>query len=85
MKSVTKFLFITTQVAALFWVSVSYLIAIYSTVRLGTPFPVEGLSEQAIITLLGGSTLKVLENIFEHNNGKVFGESRSSEEDKPSI
>lgn len=80
MKSITRFLFVTTQLAALGWVSVSYLIAAYATVRLGTPFPVESLSEQAIITLLGGSTLKVLENIFEHNNGKIFGESRGQDE-----
>lgn len=78
MKSVTRFLFVTTQAAALCWVSSSYLIALYSTVRLGTPFPVEDLSEQAIVTLLGGTTLKVLENIFEHNDGKILGTSNKS-------
>lgn len=78
MKSVTRILFVTTQIAALGWVSVSYLIALYATVRLGQPFPVVELSEQAIKTILGVNVLKVLENIFEHNDSKVFGTS-----DKP--
>jgi hypothetical protein len=78
MKSLTRILFVTTQIAALGWVSVSYLIALYATVRLGQPYPVADLSEQAIITILGVNALKVLENIFEHNDSKVFGTS-----DKP--
>ncbi len=78
MKSVTRILFVTTQIAALGWVSISYLIALYATVRLGQPYPVVDLSEQAIITILGVNALKVLENIFEHNDSKVFGTS-----DKP--
>ena len=40
MKSVTRFLFIATQLAALGWVTVSYAIALYATVRLDQPFPV---------------------------------------------
>ena len=76
MKSVTKILFITTQLAALGWVSVSYLIAIYATVRLAQPFPVVELSQQAITTILGVNVLKVVENIFEHNDGPVFGHTK---------
>lgn len=82
LRSVTRFLFVTTQVFALAWVSASYGIAAYSTIVLAQPFPVEELSRQAIITLLGMSGLKVVENIFEHNDGKVFGQSRS-EDDPP--
>ena len=33
------------------------------------------LSEPAIHTILGVGILKVLENIFEHNNSKLFGQS----------
>ena len=78
MKSITRLLFITTQVAALGWVSVSYCIAIYATVWLGQPFPVVELSQQAITTILGVNVLKVAENIFEHNTSKIFGESDKS-------
>lgn len=79
MKKVTHFLFITTQLAALAWVSISYLIALYATVRLGQVFPVVELSEQAIETILGVSILKVVGNIFEHNDGVVFGTSNGPE------
>ena len=76
MKSVTKILFITTQLVALGWVSVSYLIAIYATVRLAQPFPVVELSQQAITTILGVNVLKVVENIFEHNDSPLFGHTK---------
>jgi hypothetical protein len=79
MRSVTRVLFITTQIAALGWVTVSYLIALYATVRLGQVFPVVELSEQAIKTILGVNVLKVVENIFEHNDGSVFGTSNEPE------
>ena len=79
MKKVTKILFITTQLAALGWVSVSYLIAVYATVRLAQPFPVVELSQQAITTILGVNVLKVVENIFEHNESPVFGHTKEGE------
>ena len=82
LRSVTRFLFVTTQVCAIIWVSWSYGIATYSTIVLAQPFPVEELSRQAIITLLGMSGLKVVENIFEHNEGVVFGQSKP-EDDPP--
>lgn len=78
-KTVTRRLFVTTQIAALFWVSISYLIALYATVRLGQVFPVVDLSEQAIKTILGVNVLKVVENIFEHNDSAVFGTSNETE------
>lgn len=73
LQSVTRLLFVTTQLFALGWVSVSYGIAVYSTVVLMQPFPVVELSQQAISTILGVTALKVVENIFEHNEGLVFG------------
>ena len=82
LRSVTRFLFVTTQVFALVWATWSYVIATYSTVVLVQPFPVEALSDRAIITILGVSALKVVENIFEHNEGVVFGQSQS-EDDPP--
>lgn len=73
MKSITRFLFVVTQVAAIIWVSVSYTIAIYATLALAQPFPVVELSQQAISTILGVNVLKVVENIFEHNEGGLWG------------
>ena len=73
--SVTRIVFLTVLVAALCWVSISYLIALYATVVLGQVFPVVELSKQSITTILGVVIAKVAENIFEHNNGAVFGTS----------
>lgn len=81
-RSVTNILYITTQLAALGWVSVSYLIALYATVRLGQVFPVVELSQQAIETILGVNVLKTVQNIFEHNDGPVFGTNNSKKEVK---
>lgn len=83
LRSVTRFLFVTTQVAALVWVFTSYGIAIYSTIRLGQVYTMSELSEPAIHTILGVGFLKVLENVFEHNDGKVFGNSRYEEYEPP--
>ena len=81
-QSITRFLFVTAQTFAILWVTWSYVLATYSTVVLEQPFPVEALSDRAILTILGVSGLKVVENIFEHNEGGVFGHSRT-EDDPP--
>lgn len=78
---VTKLIFVTTQISALIWVFTSYGLAIYSTVCLRQVYTMAELSEPAIHTILGVGFLKVLENIFEHNNGPVFGRSKNESED----
>lgn len=78
-KSITRIIFLTSQIFALVWVSTSYVIAAYATFVLTQPFPIETLSEQAIIVLLGTLTAKVVENIFEHNNGGIFGKNDSQD------
>lgn len=79
MKKVTNFLFVSTQWFALMWVSWSYVIATYSTIVLEVPYPVVELSAQAITTLLGVTVAKVVANIWEHNDGSIFGRSRDNE------
>lgn len=81
MRSVTRLIFITTQISALVWVSLSYSIAIYSTVRLEQVYTMAELSEPAIHTILGVGVLKVLENIFEHNDSAVFGKSKGNSDE----
>ena len=80
--SVTRVLFVTTQIAALLWVSVSYAIAAYATVRYGEVFPVVELSQQAIETILGVNIIKGVQNIWEHNDGGIFGRSKGEEDDE---
>lgn len=80
--SVTRLIYVSTQIAALIWVSLSYVMALYATVVLQQPFPVEDLSKTAVEILLGNGALKTISNIFEHNDGVVFGTThRESEED----
>lgn len=78
--SITRIIFVTTQISALIWVFLSYMIAIYSTVILHQVCTMAELSEPAINTILGVSFLKVLENIFEHNDSAVFGHSVPKDE-----
>ena len=78
--SVTKWLYVIIPVAAICWVTISYLIAGYATVRFGQPFPVVELSQSAIDAILGVAMLKTAGNIFEHNDGFIFGKSRERED-----
>ena len=75
LRSVTRLLFVSTHICALVWVFISYGLAIYATVRLGQVYTMAELSKPAIDALLGVTALKVLGNIFEHNDGVVFGKS----------
>ena len=73
--SLTRLIFITSQIFALIWVTVSYIIALYATIKLEQVFPVVELSQQAINTIIGVGIMKTAENIFEHNDSVVFGNS----------
>lgn len=82
LRSVTKIIFVSTQISALIWVFISYAIAIYATVKLGQVYTMAELSEPAIHTILGVSFLKVLENIFEHNDGSIFGKNNCNNKEE---
>lgn len=73
--SITRLIFITSQIFALIWVTISYIIALYATIKLEQVFPVVELSQQAINTIIGVGIMKTTENIFEHNDSVVFGHS----------
>lgn len=76
----TRVLFGLLTGCALLWVFLSYAIAIYSTVALGQVYTMAELAEPAITSLLATVGLKVVENIFEHNDGGLFGRSNDKEE-----
>lgn len=80
-KSVTRFLFLVIPCCAIVWVFISYGIAIYSTICLEQVYTMSELSEPAIETILGVLLAKVVGNLFEHNNGGLFGQSDSTETD----
>lgn len=76
----TRVLFGLLVGCALLWVFTSYAIAIYSTVVLGQVYTMAELAEPAITSLLATVGLKVLENIFEHNDSALFGHSNGKEQ-----
>ena len=82
--SLTRLIFITSQIFALIWVTVSYIIALYATIKLEQVFPVVELSQQAINTIIGVGIMKTAENIFEHNDGAITGTSRTVNEEESS-
>lgn len=76
-KSVTRFLFIAVCVAGICWVTWSYALATYSIIFLGQVYTMEELSKPAIETIFGGLIMKVIGNIFEHNDSTLFGKSNN--------
>lgn len=85
LKQITNFLFITTQVSALIWVFTSYGIALYSTIKLGQVYTMSETADPAINTLLGVVAMKVVANIFEHNEGPIFGTSKNTNDDTEGV
>jgi ABC-type anion transport system duplicated permease subunit len=73
MVSITRVLFILGAVSSVVWISISYAIAIYSTVKLGQVYTMSELSEPAMTVFLGTIAAKTMENIFEHNESVIFG------------
>lgn len=80
--SITRFLFTTMQISAITWVSISYLLAAYQTIVLQIPFPAEELSGKAIDSILVGLGIKMIGNIFEHNDSKILGTSNKTGSDE---
>lgn len=79
MKGVTAFIYIATLVMSLVWITLTYIYAGYATFKLGQPLPVEELSSQALVATVGVVVAKTVANIFEHNNGGIFGTSDNTD------
>lgn len=79
-RGVTAFIYIATLIMSLIWITMTYIFAGYATFKLGQPLPVEELSSQALIATVGVVVAKTVANIFEHNNGGIFGTSDKMDE-----
>ena len=75
LSGITAFIYIATLIMSLIWITMTYIFAGYATFKLGQPLPVEELSSQALIATVGVVAAKTVANIFEHNNGGIFGTS----------
>lgn len=80
LSGVTAFIYIATLIMSLIWITMTYIFAGYATFKLGQPLPVEELSSQALIATVGVVVAKTVANIFEHNNGGIFGTSDNMNE-----
>lgn len=78
LRHVTEFIFVVMLGMCCFVVVNACGIAWYSTIVLHQPYPLESLASQAFLAGLGAIAAKVVGNIFEHNNGGIFGESDQS-------
>lgn len=76
---VTEFMYVCTMIMCLLVIVNTCALAWYSTIVLHQPYPLESLSSQLGVTIIGAIVAKVLGNIFEHNNGGIFGQSDNSE------
>ena len=74
---VTRRLYVVTLWGCIAWISASYLMAGYALVVLGQVYTLTELSKPALTALTVTLGSKVLGNIFEHNDGAVFGQSHS--------
>lgn len=81
LKRVTEFMFVLSILCAVLWVTNTCVLAWYATVKLGQPVPLETLSSDIITVILGSLALKVIGNIFEHNDGGVFGTTHRKDEE----
>jgi len=78
-QSLTRILFAVLTACPLIWIFWCLALATYATVVLGQVYTLSELVDPAINGLLGMTALKVTENIFEHNDGGLFGHSRVQE------
>jgi len=74
-ESLTAWLFTVSVVAAIGWITISYLMGIYALKAFGNTDLLTELSKEAMITILGVNLMKMITNLFEHNNGGIFGTS----------
>lgn len=79
LRHVTEFMYVCTMAMCLLVIVNTCALAWYSTIVLHQPYPLEGLASQLGVTIIGALASKVLGNIFEHNNGGIFGQSDNKE------
>lgn len=75
LKTFTEFMFKVVLIMGVVWVSISYVLAIYGALVLHQLEPLIDLSKEAMGSIIAVLVLKVISNIFEHNDGLIFGYS----------
>lgn len=77
LQTFTNLMYCLVIVASVIWISLSYLIGIYGVVVFGQVEPLIELSRDVVKCISVVLVTKTIGNIFEHNDGPVFGYSDS--------
>lgn len=81
-KSITRLVLIGGFIISILVLVFSCTMAAYSTIKLGTPYPLEELSGKCLDAILGLAFVKTFENVVEHNDSWLFGKSRKEKSDE---
>lgn len=79
LQTFTNVMYCIVLIAALVWVSASYAIGIYAVVVFGQVEALIELSRDVVKCIIVVVFTKTIANIFEHNNGSIFGYSDTME------
>lgn len=77
LQTFTNVMYCLILIAGLVWISTSYVISIYGVIRFGQVEPLIELSCEVIRCIIVVVVAKTIANIFEHNDGPVFGYSNN--------
>lgn len=89
LQTFTNVMYCLILIAGIVWISLSYVIGIYGVVRFAQVEPLIELSRDVVKCIMVVVITKTIANIFEHNDGPVFGYSNgvegsiTNEEDMP--
>ena len=75
LRTFTNLMYCLILIAGVVWISVSYLIGIYGVIMYGQVEPLIELSCEIVRCIMVVVIAKTIANIFEHNDGPVFGYS----------
>lgn len=75
LQTFTNLMYCLVIVASVVWISLSYVIGIYGVVVYGQVEALIELSRDIVKCIMVVLITKTISNIFEHNNGGIFGYS----------
>lgn len=75
LQTFTNLMYCLVIMASLVWISLSYVIGIYAVVVYGQVEALVELSADVVRCIMVVLITKTIGNIFEHNNGGIFGYS----------
>ena len=81
LRSLTEFMFVFLMFLSTILILNLIGLCWYSTVILQTPTIPEETCKEFVLAFFGAISVKVIGNIFEHNDGSIFGTSNSGKDE----